>query len=50
MWTKMKKNTKKSKPVAPPTQNPNIPKLWRDMPLEVRIREAYNPLYLKRYE
>jgi hypothetical protein len=46
----MKKDTKKSKTVTPSTQNPNIPRLWRDMPLEVRIREAYNPLYLKRYK
>ena len=46
----MKKNAEKGKNVTPPTQNPKIPKLWRDMPLEVRIREAHNPLYLKRYE
>jgi len=46
----MKRHAEKSKSVKPPTRIPEYPGLLRDMPLEVRTREAYSPLYLKRYE
>jgi hypothetical protein len=46
----MKKHAEKGKSVIPPTRNPEHPRLLRDIPIEVRTREAYSPLYLKRYE
>lgn len=48
--THMKRHAEKGKSVKPPTRTPEYPRLLRDMPLEVRTREAYSPLYLKRYE
>jgi hypothetical protein len=46
----MKKHAEKGKSVKLPTRTSEYPRLLRDMPLEVRTREVYSPLYLKRYE
>jgi hypothetical protein len=51
-----KKKARNTQPNPEPREriHPNRPSnnlaLWRDLPLEVRIKDAYSPLYLKRYE
>ncbi len=46
----MKKHAEEGKSVKLPTRTRERPRLLKDMPLEVRAREVYSPLYLKRYE